>query len=364
MSAAADTSSNSNDEKNIVFISYADEDVQHAARLYEILETAGLKPWMKNRSLLAGQNKNIEIRKAIENSKYFIALFSSTSVEERGYIQKELKFALDVLDKLPEGKVFILPIKLDKCEIPYETLRDIESADLFPNWNQGLDKILRSLNVDEQKIKNVQDSINLSPSSLHVSEDVNSISILIKKGRTMIRHNKYVEAVNSFDKALAIDPKNTKALNGKGDALRHLQRYDDANYVFDRAIAIDATVADVLKNKGLVLLDLDKFRKAIEYFDKALAIDPEHPRALRGKGAALSKLGNHSEALEYFDKALAIDPYYVGALINKGAALSKLGNHSEALEYFDKALAIDPDNFDALNDKEDTLRKLRSMKAR
>lgn len=178
------------------------------------------------------------------------------------------------------------------------------------------------LKNQEQPIENMKKEIT----SGGISTDFNSVSELIKKGRFLIRQNMYIEAINKFDKALAIDPKNVKAWNGKGDALRHLQRYDDANNAFDIAIDIDATYADVLKNKGLVLNDLGKFGKAIEYFDKALAIDPKHFGALRGKGSAFYKSGNYSEALKYFDKALAIDPHNLDASINKEDALRKLSN--------------------------------------
>jgi hypothetical protein len=70
------------------------------------------------------------------------ALFSSTSVEKRGYIQKEFKFALDVLDEFPEGEIFVIPVRLDDCEIPYERLKNIERVDLFPNWYDGTERLL------------------------------------------------------------------------------------------------------------------------------------------------------------------------------------------------------------------------------
>ena len=64
-----------------------------------------------------------------------------------------------------------------------------------------------------------------------------------------------------MDKALAIDPKFTAALNGKGNALDSL-----GNYTL-----------------------------AIQYYDKALAIDPKFTAALNGKGAALDSLGNYKQ---------------------------------------------------------------------
>jgi hypothetical protein len=74
------------------FSSAARQDSDAALRLYEDLKTrTDLKPWLDKKDLLPGQNWDIEIRKAIKNSRYFIALFSSTSVQKRGYVHKEFK---------------------------------------------------------------------------------------------------------------------------------------------------------------------------------------------------------------------------------------------------------------------------------
>jgi hypothetical protein len=45
---------------------------------------AGLDPWLDSQSLLGGQNWKIAIKDAIKNSRYFIPLLSSNSVEKAG----------------------------------------------------------------------------------------------------------------------------------------------------------------------------------------------------------------------------------------------------------------------------------------
>ena len=124
-----------------VFISYAREDSNAAKRLHNDLRSAGLSPWLDKESLIAGQNWKIAINKAIKKSRYFIPIFSSISVAKRGYVQKEFRYALDVLDEFPESQIFVIPVRLDDCEIPYEKLKDIEYVDLFPDWGRGLQRI-------------------------------------------------------------------------------------------------------------------------------------------------------------------------------------------------------------------------------
>jgi len=130
----------------LVFVSYAREDIEAAKRLSDNLKTAGLKPWLDTERLHPGQNWNEEITKTIiEKSRYFIPLFSSTSVTKKGVVQREIKLALDEFEKYPPGMTFIIPVKLDDCKIPYTDLRDIEYVNLFPptNWEAGLRRILQ-----------------------------------------------------------------------------------------------------------------------------------------------------------------------------------------------------------------------------
>ena len=131
-----------------VFISYAREDSAAALRLYDDLKPrADLRLWLDKKDLLPGQTWSVEIRKAIKKSRYFIALFSSTSVQKRGYVQKEFKLALEVFDEFPEGEIFAIPARLDNCEIPYEKFRSIERVDLFPDWNEGIQRLLRTFEI-------------------------------------------------------------------------------------------------------------------------------------------------------------------------------------------------------------------------
>jgi hypothetical protein len=121
----AQGTSSKNGQENTVFISYAEEDSKSAKRLYDDLKRTNLTPWLDKESILLGQNWENEIGKAIKNSRYFIALLSANSVAKRGYVQKELKGALEEQDKFPESGIYLIPVRLDDCEMPYEKLGKI-----------------------------------------------------------------------------------------------------------------------------------------------------------------------------------------------------------------------------------------------
>lgn len=131
------------DTRSGVFISYAREDKQAAFRLYNDLKAAGLDPWLDKEELDMGQSWGTLFEQVIEKSRYFIALFSSTSVRSIGVAHK-LKFALE---SYPPNMIIFIPVRLDECEIPLGRLRSIYRVDLFPSdndWKVGVKKIAQA----------------------------------------------------------------------------------------------------------------------------------------------------------------------------------------------------------------------------
>ncbi|MBD3306138.1 TIR domain-containing protein, partial [candidate division KSB3 bacterium] len=113
-----------------VFISYAREDRQHAEHLCDALKQAGVSPWIDYENLLPGQRWKVAINQALRESTYVIALLSSRSLSKRGYVQKELKKALDMLDEFSPEDIFLIPVRLDDCEPLDERLHDLHWVDL------------------------------------------------------------------------------------------------------------------------------------------------------------------------------------------------------------------------------------------
>jgi DNA-binding CsgD family transcriptional regulator len=101
-----------------IFISYAREDKKFALEIYELLKQWRFSPWLDEKEILPGQDWKLQIETAIQDSKIFIACLSSNSVNKRGFVQAELKMALEVLEMIPEGDTYIIPIRLDECKVP------------------------------------------------------------------------------------------------------------------------------------------------------------------------------------------------------------------------------------------------------
>ncbi|MBF8276830.1 MAG: hypothetical protein HW406_212 [Candidatus Brocadiaceae bacterium] len=118
------------------FVSYARADKDMARRVFNCLkETEGIEPWFDEESLLPGAKWRPEIRKAIRESDYFLALVSSNSNKGRGVRHSELDQALNILQEFPINERYLIPVRLDECEMPRDELEEITWVDVFPDFN-------------------------------------------------------------------------------------------------------------------------------------------------------------------------------------------------------------------------------------
>jgi hypothetical protein len=126
----------------LVFISHASEDNAAAKRLAKRLKDDGFDPWLDLDRLLPGQDWNLEIEKAMRASGAILLCFSEESVAKESYIQKEYKRAMRIQEEKPEGTIFVIPLRLDKCELPF-FIREIQWVD----YPEGYEKLIVALQV-------------------------------------------------------------------------------------------------------------------------------------------------------------------------------------------------------------------------
>ncbi len=128
----------------MVFLSYAAEDRQEVTSLYDHLQAAGYRPWMDSKDIVAGEVWDHCIRRAIRQSDFFIACLSRTSVNKRGYVQKEIRMALNILEEKLGQDIYLIPVRLGPCEVQ-EDLSEHQRVDLFEQ--DGFDGLIESLKL-------------------------------------------------------------------------------------------------------------------------------------------------------------------------------------------------------------------------
>lgn len=138
-----------------VFLSYASQDKSIVRELSRRLVGEGwIDTWLDEENLLPGQDWRVKIEEAVEDSDIVIICLSNHSVSKEGYVQKELRYAREIALEKPEDSIFLIPLRLDECEVP-RGLRFYQWVDYFGGKKDSSYKaLIASLKIRyEQKSK-------------------------------------------------------------------------------------------------------------------------------------------------------------------------------------------------------------------
>ncbi|MDM8539788.1 TIR domain-containing protein [Desulfococcaceae bacterium HSG9] len=127
---------------HLIFICYAKEDIEAVKELHKKLKQAGFNPWLDQIDILGGQNQNFVIRQTMKSTDFALICLSQASVRKRGYLNKEIKWALDRQDEMLEGDIFLIPVKLEECDLP-DRISVFQYVDLFAS--DGFERLARAM---------------------------------------------------------------------------------------------------------------------------------------------------------------------------------------------------------------------------
>ncbi|MBS1211678.1 MAG: hypothetical protein H6R26_294 [Proteobacteria bacterium] len=132
-----------------VFLCHASQDKPPVRELYKRLQADGFDPWLDEEKILPGQNWQLEIASALRRSDAVLVCLSQASTRKIGFVQKEIKDVLDLAELQPEEAIFIIPVRLDDCDVP-NRLKHWQWVDYFGEG--GYERLRRSL---EERIRQI-----------------------------------------------------------------------------------------------------------------------------------------------------------------------------------------------------------------
>ena len=135
------------EDKDLIFLSCASEDLDKVSALHQRLANERFSPWLYSRDLYPGQQWRLKITEAIKASSFFLFCLSNTALAKTGFVHSEVKQALDVQGKLPESRIFLIPVRLEDCPLP-ESLQHLVCADLFAA--DGYRRLLDALRIESR----------------------------------------------------------------------------------------------------------------------------------------------------------------------------------------------------------------------
>jgi hypothetical protein len=144
-------------QKLVPFLCHAKEDRVVVSDFSERLKKEGwIDPWFDEEDLLPGQMWQDSVIQAVRESHVVIVFLSKVAVAHEGFFQKELNLALDTAKEKPEGTIFIIPIRLGECDVPFRLLSyqyvdyfgsNAEKQHVFESLLQSLKLRAKSLGI-------------------------------------------------------------------------------------------------------------------------------------------------------------------------------------------------------------------------
>jgi Flp pilus assembly protein TadD len=131
-------------------------------------------------------------------------------------------------------------------------------------------------------------------------------------GRTKYNENRFAEAVQAFQRALTLNPRDVKAEDNLGLSYAGLGRAQDAKIIYETAIEWQA--GSLTKDPGPYIDLADLFLNqgsdavAIPYLHQAIDISPNTARAHELLGKAYTRLGRYDSARLELETAMRLAP--------------------------------------------------------
>ncbi len=146
-----------------IFLCHSSGDKKAVRELYQRLQKSGFIPWLDEIDILPGQDWEAEISRAVRNSDVVLVCLSCGSINKDGFVQKEIKFALDIAQEKTESSIFLIPLKLDDCVVP-ERLAKLQWVNYFESG--GYERLLRALQKRAEQLGMKQKGRLSKPPSL------------------------------------------------------------------------------------------------------------------------------------------------------------------------------------------------------
>ena len=148
-------------EHRAVFLSYASEDADTAARICLALRAAGVEVWFDQNELRGGAHWDAAIRRQIKTCALFLPIISENScTRTEGYFRLEWKLAVDRSNLMATERPFLVPIVIDDTDEDDALVPD-RFREVQWTWLNGgetppafVEQVSRLLTFDRQHVSN------------------------------------------------------------------------------------------------------------------------------------------------------------------------------------------------------------------
>lgn len=128
---------------------------------------------------------------------------------------------------------------------------------------------------DGVEYRSLPDTGAIARADSALATDPRNIETIIALGVAQSGARRFREAIETFNRGLAIQPSNAMLLRWRGHRYLSLRVFDRANDDLTRGAALDSTIYGIWYHLGIVRFARDDFRGAVDAFTRAQRIAPD-----------------------------------------------------------------------------------------
>lgn len=166
----------------------------------------------------------------------------------------------------------------------------------------------------------------------------------VEIGRLRYSGGEHVEALEAAEHAFALDPKNVRVLEFRGQIVRDQQGLVAALPWFEAALAQAPEDVSVLGDYAATLGDLGRAREMLKAVRRMAEIAPGHPRVYYLQAVLAARAGNFALARRLMERVGDQGGDIPGITLLRGVLDLEAGNHVLAAEAFEQLLRRQPAN--------------------
>jgi tetratricopeptide (TPR) repeat protein len=148
-----------------VFLCHSSGDKPQVRDLYRRLKEDGFQPWLDEVDLIPGQAWRDAIEDTVRSTDAVVVCLSRGSVNKEGYLQKEIRTAVDFADEKPEGAIFLIPTRLEEVDVP-RRLKDLQWVNLYET--DGYERLVGALQERARKLPVLTNKEIISRSDVNI----------------------------------------------------------------------------------------------------------------------------------------------------------------------------------------------------
>ena len=157
----------------------------------------------------------------------------------------------------------------------------------------------------------------------------------------------FAAAVVAWQKALELNPEDSRGHNNLGVALFDSGKIDEAISEYRKSLELNSTSSQAHNNLGSALAEKGDLQEATTQLEQAVELNPDNGAARVNLGNALAtQKGRLDEALEQLKKGIELQPESANAHNGLGIALARAKSFDDAILHLQKAVALAPQSAD------------------